>query len=74
MQCLSCLIVETTAGLTWRRCQDTLIEALSKRKEVVNDLTVVSNNVGSGDKGLGKLLYSGQIGKVMASYIGGYAF
>ncbi|KAI0724036.1 3-oxoacid CoA-transferase [Cerioporus squamosus] len=50
---------------------DTLIEALSKRKDVVKDLTVVSNNVGSGDKGLGKLLYSGQIGKVMASYIGG---
>ncbi|TFK91242.1 3-oxoacid CoA-transferase [Polyporus arcularius HHB13444] len=50
---------------------DTLIEALSKRKDAVNDLTVVSNNVGSGDKGLGKLLYSGQISKVMASYIGG---
>ncbi|RPD66333.1 3-oxoacid CoA-transferase [Lentinus tigrinus ALCF2SS1-7] len=50
---------------------DTLIEALSKRKDVVKDLTVVSNNVGSGDKGLGKLLYSGQIDKVMASYIGG---
>ncbi|KAI0748320.1 3-oxoacid CoA-transferase [Daedaleopsis nitida] len=50
---------------------DTLIDALSKRKEQVKDLTVVSNNVGSGDKGLGKLLYSGQIDKVMASYIGG---
>ena len=31
---------------------DTLIEALSRRKDVGN-LTAVSNNVGSGDKGLG---------------------
>ncbi|KAI0636777.1 3-oxoacid CoA-transferase [Trametes polyzona] len=50
---------------------DTLIEALAKRKDEVKDLTAVSNNVGSGELGLGKLLYSGQIGKVMASYIGG---
>ncbi|EJF66032.1 3-oxoacid CoA-transferase [Dichomitus squalens] len=50
---------------------DTLIEALSKKKDTIKDLTVVSNNVGSGEKGLGKLLYTGQIGKVMASYIGG---
>lgn len=68
---------------------DTLIEALSKRKDVGN-LTAVSNNVGSGDKGLGtsglhreewrcemltfcagKLLYTGHIDKMMASYIGG---
>ncbi|EIN07523.1 3-oxoacid CoA-transferase [Punctularia strigosozonata HHB-11173 SS5] len=49
---------------------DTLIGALSKRPEVKN-LTAVSNNAGSGEKGLGKLLYNGQIGKMMASYIGG---
>ena len=35
-------------------CEDTLIDALSKRKDAVKDLTVVSNNVGSGDKGLGE--------------------
>ncbi|KAI0673026.1 3-oxoacid CoA-transferase [Trametes maxima] len=50
---------------------DTLIAALAKRKDVVKELTAVSNNVGSGELGLGKLLYTGQIGKVMASYIGG---
>lgn len=33
--------------------EDTLIDALSKRKDQVKDLTVVSNNVGSGEKGLG---------------------
>ncbi|KAH8106778.1 3-oxoacid CoA-transferase [Cristinia sonorae] len=49
---------------------DTLIAALSKRPEV-RDLTAVSNNVGSGELGLGKLLYSGHIGTMMASYIGG---
>ncbi|TCD63293.1 hypothetical protein EIP91_005705 [Steccherinum ochraceum] len=49
---------------------DTLIAALSKRPEV-RELTAVSNNVGSGENGLGKLLYSGHIGKMMASYIGG---
>lgn len=72
------------------RDTDTLIGALSKRPEV-RDLTAVSNNVGSGDMGLGefclplslsirltniqrpgKLLYSGHIDKMMASYIGGY--
>ncbi|KAF7793078.1 hypothetical protein EIP86_004185 [Pleurotus ostreatoroseus] len=49
---------------------DTLINALSERKEVT-DLTVVSNNVGSGKQGLGKLLHTNQIGTVLASYIGG---
>ena len=33
--------------------EDTLINALSKKKDTINDLTVVSNNVGSGEKGLG---------------------
>lgn len=49
---------------------DTLIGALAKRKEVT-ELTAVSNNAGSGKNGLGALLFNGQIGKIMASYIGG---
>ena len=32
---------------------DTLIAALAKQKDRVKDLTVVSNNVGSGELGLG---------------------
>ncbi|KAH9945941.1 3-oxoacid CoA-transferase [Epithele typhae] len=50
---------------------DTLIGALAEKKDGVKELTVVSNNVGSGVMGLGKLLHSGQIDRVMASYIGG---
>ncbi|KAH9951887.1 3-oxoacid CoA-transferase [Amylocystis lapponica] len=50
---------------------DTLIGALAKRKESVTGLTAVSNNAGSGEQGLGKLLHNGQIDKMMASYIGG---
>ncbi|KIP08148.1 hypothetical protein PHLGIDRAFT_88580 [Phlebiopsis gigantea 11061_1 CR5-6] len=49
---------------------DTLIAALARRPDVTM-LTAVSNNVGSGELGLGKLLYTGQIDKMMASYIGG---
>ncbi|THG99222.1 hypothetical protein EW026_g3092 [Hermanssonia centrifuga] len=49
---------------------DTLIGALAQRKDI-NTLTAISNNVGSGEKGLGKLLHTGQIDKMMASYIGG---
>ncbi|KAK7693693.1 hypothetical protein QCA50_003264 [Cerrena zonata] len=49
---------------------DTLIGALANRKEV-QTLTAVSNNAGAGEKGLGKLLHTGQIDKMMASYIGG---
>ncbi|KAA1471078.1 3-oxoacid CoA-transferase [Dentipellis sp. KUC8613] len=49
---------------------DTLIGALANRPEVT-ELTAVSNNAGSGQNGLGKLLHSGQIDKMMASYIGG---
>ncbi|OBZ69236.1 Succinyl-CoA:3-ketoacid coenzyme A transferase 1, mitochondrial [Grifola frondosa] len=50
---------------------DTLIGALANRKDVSN-ITAVSNNVGSGELGLGKLLYTGQLDKIMASYIGGF--
>ncbi|KAF7322611.1 Succinyl-CoA:3-ketoacid-coenzyme A transferase [Mycena chlorophos] len=50
---------------------DTLLSALARRKDVVNDLTGVSNNAGAGDSGLGKLLNSNQLGRVIASYPGG---
>ncbi|EMD38352.1 hypothetical protein CERSUDRAFT_113512 [Gelatoporia subvermispora B] len=49
---------------------DTLIGALAKREDV-GKLTAVSNNAGSGERGLGKLLHAGKIDKMMASYIGG---
>lgn len=49
---------------------DTLIGALAKRPEITN-LTAVSNNCGVGELGLGKLIFSGQISKMIASYIGG---
>ncbi|QRW07545.1 succinyl-CoA:3-ketoacid-coenzyme A transferase [Ceratobasidium sp. AG-Ba] len=48
---------------------DTLIQALSRRPEV-KGLTAVSNNAGVGERGLGKLLYTGQISKMICSYIG----
>ncbi|KAH9966748.1 3-oxoacid CoA-transferase [Russula dissimulans] len=49
---------------------DTLIGALAARGDVRN-LTAVSNNAGSGQLGLGKLLHTGQIDKMISSYIGG---
>ncbi|KAI0273715.1 3-oxoacid CoA-transferase [Gloeopeniophorella convolvens] len=49
---------------------DTLIGALAERPDV-RDLTAISNNAGSGQFGLGKLLHSGQIDKMVSSYIGG---
>ncbi|KAJ7184293.1 3-oxoacid CoA-transferase [Mycena filopes] len=51
-------------------CADTLLGALAKRKDVKN-LTGVSNNAGSGDSGLAKLLNTEQLGKIIASYPGG---
>ncbi|GAA5902042.1 hypothetical protein JCM6882_000175 [Rhodosporidiobolus microsporus] len=48
---------------------DTLIGALSKRPEVKN-LTCVSNNAGVGKFGLGALLHSGQISRMISSYLG----
>ncbi|QPK78787.1 CoA transferase subunit A [Corynebacterium lizhenjunii] len=45
-----------------------LIEVV--RDTGVNDLTIVSNNLGLDGMGLGLLLEAGQISKVMASYIG----
>ncbi|KZT42029.1 3-oxoacid CoA-transferase [Sistotremastrum suecicum HHB10207 ss-3] len=49
---------------------DTLIQALARRPEV-QDITAVSNNAGVGERGLGLLLHSGQISKMISSYIGG---
>ncbi|KAF8478602.1 hypothetical protein DFH94DRAFT_750973 [Russula ochroleuca] len=49
---------------------DTLIGALATRGDVRN-LTAVSNNAGSGQLGLGKLLHTGQIDKMISSFIGG---
>ncbi|KAG9125595.1 hypothetical protein FRC07_006941 [Ceratobasidium sp. 392] len=46
---------------------DTLIQALSRRPEV-KGLTAASNNAGVGDRG--KLLYTGQVSKMICSYIG----
>ncbi|GAA5991962.1 hypothetical protein JCM11641_002025 [Rhodosporidiobolus odoratus] len=48
---------------------DTLIGALSRRPEVKN-LTCVSNNAGVGKFGLGALLHSGQISRMISSYLG----
>lgn len=45
-----------------------LIEAV--RDSGVRDLTLVSNNLGVDGKGLGLLLENGQVGKVVASYVG----
>lgn len=48
---------------------DTLIKAISENKSIQN-LTCVSNNAGVGEKGLGRLLHSRQIGKMISSFIG----
>lgn len=47
---------------------EALIEAL--RDSGVKDLTVISNNAGVDDFGLGKLLQTRQIKKMIASYVG----
>jgi len=48
---------------------DTLINAVKARPDITN-LTVASNNAGVVGSGLGLLLASGQIGKMIASYVG----
>lgn len=45
-----------------------LIDAV--RDSGVRDLTIVSNNMGIDGKGLGVLIESGQVAKVLASYVG----
>ena len=47
---------------------ENLIEAL--RLKGVKDLTCISNNAGVDDFGLGKLLQTGQIRKMISSYVG----
>ena len=47
---------------------ETLIEAL--RKSAARELTVISNNAGVDGVGLGVLLESGQIRKMISSYVG----
>ncbi|KAF8914046.1 hypothetical protein CPB84DRAFT_1669811 [Gymnopilus junonius] len=49
---------------------DTLLGALTKRKEEVKDLTGVSNNAGGNNSGLDMLLNTNQLSKVIASYPG----
>ncbi|KAG1819649.1 uncharacterized protein BJ212DRAFT_1478886 [Suillus subaureus] len=49
---------------------ETLITALSRRNDV-HSLTAVSNNAGSSDLGLVKLMKSGQLDKLIISYLGG---
>lgn len=49
---------------------DTLINQLVKQPTIKN-LTAVSNNAGIDGKGLSQLLETGQISKMIASYIGG---
>ena len=46
-----------------------MIQALSRRSDV-KDITAVSNNAGVGQKGLGALLHSGHMTKMIASYLG----
>ncbi|KAJ7090304.1 hypothetical protein B0H15DRAFT_922457 [Mycena belliarum] len=58
------------AGFGAAGIPDSLLGALAKRKDV-NNLTGVSNNAGQGDSGLGKLLNTKQLGKIIASYPGG---
>ncbi|KAK7035728.1 succinyl-CoA:3-ketoacid-coenzyme A transferase [Favolaschia claudopus] len=58
------------AGFGAAGIPDTLLSALAKRKDV-SKLVGVSNNAGAGDSGLGKLLNTNQLEKVIASYPGG---
>lgn len=48
---------------------NTLIDEIVRRPDI-KGITVVSNNAGTDDSGLGKLLQSKQIKKMIASYIG----
>ncbi|CAA7265345.1 unnamed protein product [Cyclocybe aegerita] len=57
-------------GFGWAGIPDTLLEALAKRKDEVGELTGVSNNSGGGDLGLDKLINTGQLSRIIASYPG----
>lgn len=56
-------------GFGFSGVPNTLINAVRDRPEI-KDLTVVSNNAGMPGTGLGQLLESGQISKMIASFIG----
>lgn len=56
-------------GFGFSGVPNTLINALRDRPDLTN-LTVVSNNAGMPGVGLGQLLETKQIGKMIASYIG----
>ncbi|RDW68244.1 succinyl-CoA:3-ketoacid-coenzyme A transferase-3 [Coleophoma crateriformis] len=56
-------------GFGFSGVPDTLINALRDRKDL-KDFTVVSNNAGMPGVGLGQLLESKQISKMIASYVG----
>src|SRR5688572_16954968 len=47
---------------------ENLIKALLEKG--VRDLTIISNNCGTTDKGLGVLLAAGQVKKMVSSYVG----
>ncbi|KAK8195208.1 succinyl-CoA:3-ketoacid-coenzyme A transferase [Phyllosticta capitalensis] len=50
---------------------ETLIEAIARRgKDSVHSLTAVSNNAGAGDYGLALLAKSGQVSRMILSYLG----
>lgn len=50
---------------------DSLIKALAARgKDEVNGLTVVSNNAGVEEKGLGALIKGGLVKKMIVSHVG----
>ncbi|KAF1349142.1 succinyl-CoA:3-ketoacid-coenzyme A transferase subunit B [Delphinella strobiligena] len=50
---------------------ETIIQAMARRgKGSLNNLTAVSNNAGAGDGGLASLTKSGQITKMIQSYLG----
>jgi 3-oxoacid CoA-transferase len=56
-------------GFGFSGVPNTLINALRDRKDL-NNFTVVSNNAGMPGVGLGQLLDTKQVGKMIASYIG----
>ncbi|KAL5046288.1 hypothetical protein BDW71DRAFT_207646 [Aspergillus fruticulosus] len=56
-------------GFGFSGVPNTLINAVRDRPDI-KDLTVVSNNAGMPGAGLGQLLESGQISKMIASFIG----
>lgn len=54
------------------KCTETLIQAIEKRGiDSINSLTAVSNNAGAaGEGGLSSLTKSGQVNRVIISYLG----